>query len=217
MKEFKILESHATYDENKDPAEMNPLLTVINGTQNEIDNNIGKEEKIMKKDDHLGQYTQLLEKSSSQSTSSVVSGSFSKEKPQEDYVLQKKWCNNGTGTAEETPVVHVVMKENPVVREKVKEEIQRTDPTIPRACCSKPVDFGPESGDQQFPYSSPIFLPTQSVPPHSTDSLDESDGAYSKLNFGSFGMENPLMGSSASCQRDSDYETGNIKLCYHNM
>lgn len=208
MKEFKILENsdtgHATiYDENKDPAEMNPLLTIIHKTQNEIDNNIGKEEKILKKDDHFGQYTQLLENSFSQSTSSVVSGSFSKEKPQEDYVLQ-------TGTAEETPVVHVVMKENPMVREKVKEEIQRTDPTILRACCSKPVDFGPESGDQQFPYSSPIFWPTQSVPPHSTDSLDESDGAYSKLNFGSFGMENPLMGSSASCQRDSDYETGNI-------
>lgn len=212
MKEFKILEEnsdtgHATYVENKDLAEMNPLLTVINETQNEIDNNIGKEDKILKKDDHFGQYTQLLENSFSQSTSSVVSESFSKEKPQEEYD-----CNNGTDPAEETPVVHVLMKESPMVREKVKEEIQRTDPTILRACCSKPADFDPESGDQQFPYSSPILLHTQSVCPHSTDSLDESDGKYSKLNFGSFGMEDPLMGSSASCQRDSDYETGNINF-----
>lgn len=213
MKEFKISDSensdtaHETYGEKRDPAEMNPLLlTITHETQKEIDNNIEKEEKIPKKDDHLGQYTQLLENSSSQSTSSIVSESFSKEKPQEDYVLQ---TDNGTCTTEEIPLVHVAMKEYPMVREKVKEKIQRTDSTdvIPRvgAYCSRPTEFIPESGEQQFP-----FLPTPSMPePHSTDSLD-SNGAYSKLNFNSFGMENPLMGSSVSCQRDSDYETGNI-------
>lgn len=216
MKEFKISDSensdtaHATSDEKRNPAEMNPLLlTITHETQKEIDNNIEKEEKIPKKDDHLGQYTQLLENSSSQSTSSLESGSFSKEKPQEDYVLQTDWYNNGTSTTEEIPPVHVAMKECPMVREKVKEKIQRTDSTdvIPRvgAYCSRPTEFIPESGEQQFP-----FLPTPSMPePHSTDSLD-SNGAYSKLNFNSFGMENPLMGSSVSCQRDSDYETGNI-------
>lgn len=220
MKEFKISDSensdtaHETYGEKRDPAEMNPLLpTITHETQKEIDNNIEKGEKIPKKDDHLGQYTQLLENSSSQSTSSIVSESFSKEKPQEDYVLQ---TDNGTCTTEEIPPVHVAMKECPMVREKVKEKIQRTDSTdvIPRvgAYCSRPTEFIPESGEQQFPFSSPnpIFLPTHSIPePHSTDSLD-SNGAYSKLNFNSFGMENPLMGSSVSCQRDSDYETGNI-------
>lgn len=216
MKEFKISDSensdtaHETYGEKRDPAEMNPLL-LTHETQKEIDNNIEKEEKNPKKDDHLGQYTQLLENSSSQSTSSIVSESFSKEKPQEDYVLQ---TDNGTCTTEEIP--HVAMKEYPMVREKVKEKIQRTDSTdvIPRvgAYCSRPTEFIPESGEQQFPFSSPnpIFLPTHSIPePHSTDSLD-SNGAYSKLNFNSFGMENPLMGSSVSCQRDSDYETGNL-------
>lgn len=220
MKEFKISDSensdtaHATSDEKRNPAEMNPLLlTITHETQKEIDNNIEKEEKIPKRDDHLGQYTQLLENSSSQSTSSIVSESFSKEKPQEDYVLQ---TDNGTCTTEEIPLVHVAMKEYPMVREKVKEKIQRTDSTdvIPRvgAYCSRPTEFIPESGEQQFPHSSPnpIFLSTHSIPePHSTDSLD-SNGAYSKLNFNSFGMENPLMGSSVSCQRDSDYETGNI-------
>lgn len=223
MKEFKISDSensdtaHETYGEKRDPAEMNPLLpTITHETQKEIDNNIEKEEKIPKKDDHLGQYTQLLENSSSKSTSSIVSESFSKEKPQEDYVLQTDWYNNGTSTTEEIPPVHVAMKECPMVREKVKEKIQRTDSTdvIPRvgAYCSRPTEFIPESGEQQFPYSppNPIFLPTPSMPePHSTDSLD-SNGAYSKLNFNSFGMENPSMGSSVSCQRDSDYETGNI-------
>lgn len=225
MKEFKISDSensdtaHATSDEKRNPAEMNPLLlTITHETQKEIDNNIEKEEKIPKKDDHLGQYTQLLENSFSQSTSSQESGSFSKEKPQEDYVLQTDWYmyNNGTSTTEEIPLVHVAMKEYPMVREKVKEKIQRTDSTdvIPRvgAYCSRPTEFIPESGEQQFPHSSPnpIFLSTHSIPePHSTDSLD-SNGAYSKLDFNSFGMENPLMGSSVSCQRDSDYETGNI-------
>lgn len=220
MKEFKISDSensdtaHETYGEKRNPAEMNPLLpTITHETQKEIDNNIEKEEKIPKKDDHLGQYTQLLENSSSQSTSSIVSESFSKEKPQEDYVLQ---TDNGTCTTEKIPLVHVAMKECPLVRGKVKEQIQRTDSTdvIPRVgvCCSRPTEFIPESGEQQFPYSppNPIFLPTHSIPePHSTDSLD-SNGAYSKLDFNSFGMENPLMGSSVSCQRDSDYETGNI-------
>lgn len=225
MKEFKISDSensdtaHETYGEKRDPAETNPLLlTITHETQKEIDNNIEKEEKIPKKDDHLGQYTQLLENSFSQSTSSQESGSFSKEKPQEDYVLQTDWYmyNNGTSTTEEIPLVHVAMKEYPMVREKVKEKIQRTDSTdvIPRvgAYCSRPTEFIPESGEQQFPHSSPnpIFLSTHSIPePHSTDSLD-SNGAYSKLDFNSFGMENPLMGSSVSCQRDSDYETGNI-------
>lgn len=214
MKEFKISDSensdtaHETYGEKRDPAEMNPLL-LTHETQEEIDNNIEKEEKNPKKDDHLGQYTQLLENSSSQSASSIVSESFSKEKPQEDYVLQTEWCNSGTSTTEEIPLVHVAMKECPLVRGKVKEQIQRTDSTdvIPRvgAYCSRPTEFIPESGEQQFP-----FLPTPSMPePHSTDSLD-SNVAYSKLNFNSFGMENPLMGSSVSCQRDSDYETGNL-------
>lgn len=56
MKEFKISDSensdtaHATSDEKRNPAEMNPLLlTITHETQKEIDNNIEKKKKFRKR------------------------------------------------------------------------------------------------------------------------------------------------------------------------
>lgn len=202
LNDFVILQNSgtilATYAEEKDPAEENPLLPAC--SRSETDDSGGKDDESLETDGD-GQYTNI------KLHCREVSEKIHHEKV-EGYVLHTVDDKEPNSTEE----IQIV-KERPKEIKTGKLETQQSDQTnvTRRAGPSMPSMESVSFNSSDLLLSSPIIMEHTNLqsnlgPLHSLGSL-ESNGTYSPFSSTSFDMENRIRYAS----QDSDYGTGSSR------